>query len=264
MTLAERLLPKGYHILGTSRNPSQLALNGIKILPFSRSQHLPAKTFADVTHILTSIPPDETGDPVLDCHLADLSKAPLVWAGYLGTTAVYGDRGGGWVDEDSDTRPSLERARRRAMAESAWLDSGLPSHIFRLAGIYGPGRSAIENLRAGNARRIVKAGQVFSRIHVADIATVLEASIDQPSSGRIYNVCDDEPAPPQDVVAYAAALLGMDAPAEQDYQTAELSPMARTFYADNRRVSNSRIKSELGVQLKYPNYREGLKALAKS
>ncbi len=158
------------------------------------------------------------------------------------------------------SRPS-PRADRRARAEAAWLASGLPVHIFRLAGIYGPGRNAFVNLKDGTARRIVKPGQVFSRIHVEDIATVLEASIARPRPGAIYNVCDDEPAPPQDVVAYAAELMGVAPPPEQPYETAELSPMARTFYKDNRRVRNELIKRELGVRLAYPTYREGLSAL---
>ena len=154
----------------------------------------------------------------------------------------------------------LARADRRARAEAAWQGSGLPVHIFRLAGIYGPGRNAFTNLRDGTARRIVKPGQVFSRIHVEDIATVLEASMADPRPGRTYNVCDDEPAPPQDVVAYAARLLGIEPPPEQAYETAQLSPMARTFYKDNRRVRNARIKEELGVRLAYPAYREACRA----
>ena len=199
---------------------------------------------------------------MLDAHAQDLRTVPtLRWAGYLGTTAVYGDRQGGWVDEETPLEPTLARADRRARAEAAWQGSGLPVHIFRLAGIYGPGRNAFTNLRDGTARRIVKPGQVFSRIHVEDIATILEASMAQPRPGRIYNVCDDEPAPPQDVVAYAARLLGIEPPPEQAYETAQLSPMARTFYKDNRRVRNARIKEELGVRLAYPTYREGLQSL---
>jgi nucleoside-diphosphate-sugar epimerase len=158
--------------------------------------------------------------------------------------------------------PDLERAHRRARAEAAWRASGLPAHLFRLAGIYGPGRSAIDDLRRGRARRIVKPGQVFSRIHVADIAAVLAASIARPDPGRVYNVCDDEPAPPEEVVAFAAGLLGVPAPPEEDFAAAELSPMARSFYAANRRVRNDRIKRELGVTLTYPTYRAGLRALA--
>ena len=221
---------------------------------------MPPEALAGVTHVLSSIAPDEAGDPVLDRHGPDLGEAS--WIGWLGTTAVYGDRQGGWVDEDTAIEPTLARADRRARAEAAWLASGLPVHIFRLAGIYGPGRNAFVNLKDGTARRIVKPGQVFSRIHVEDIATVLEASIARPRPGAVYNVCDDEPAPPdQVVVTYAAELLGVEPPPAQPYETAELSPMARTFYRDNRRVRNDRIKDELGVRLAYPSYREGLAAL---
>ncbi|MEZ5823911.1 MAG: SDR family oxidoreductase [Geminicoccaceae bacterium] len=217
-----------------------------------------------MTHILTSIPPDGLGDVLLDLHRREMAAMPdLRWIGYLGTTAVYGDRGGEWVDEESPTRPTLDRACRREQAERAWLESGLPVHIFRLAGIYGPGRNPLVNLRNGSARRIVKPGQTFSRIHVEDIVRVLLASIEQPNPPRIYNVCDEEPAPPQDVVAHAAKLLGVEPPPEQPYETAELSPMARTFYADNRKVSATRIRDELGVHLLYPTYREGLASLVR-
>ena len=262
--LALRLLARGWRIVGTSRNPGKrqlLEAKGFTAYPFDRATKLPPEAFTGVSHVLTSIAPDETGDPVLDLHQEDLRRSGLAWAGYLGTTAVYGDRGGDWVDETTTIEPTLARADRRARAEAAWLESGLPTHIFRLAGIYGPGRNPFVNLKTGTARRIVKPGQVFSRIHVEDIATVLEASIEQPSPGRIYNVCDDEPAPPQDVVAHAAEILGITPPPEQPYETAELSPMARTFYQDNRRVKNERIKTELGVRLAFPSYREGLLAL---
>ncbi len=229
---------------------------------FDRGHPLPAAALAGVTHVLTSIAPDESGDPGLDLHGADLRALPaLAWVGYLGTTAVYGDRKGEWVDEATPIEPTLARADRRARAEAAWLASGLPVHIFRLAGIYGPGRNAFVNLKDGTARRIVKPGQLFSRIHVEDIAGVLQASIAHPRPGAIYNVCDDEPAPPQDVVAYAAELMGVAPPPEQPYETADLSPMARTFYKDSRRVRNDLIKRELGVRLMYPTYRDGLSAL---
>ncbi len=265
--LARRLRARGWEVRGTTRSAEKAALleaEGYRAFLFGRDRPLadPPTAFAGVTHVLTSIAPDERGDPVLDLHGADLGAVPtLRWIGYLGTTSVYGDRQGAWVDEETPIDPTLARADRRARAEAEWLDSGLPAHVFRLAGIYGPGRNALVNLRDGTARRIVKPGQVFSRIHVDDIATVLEASMTSPRPGRIYNVCDDEPAPPQDVVAFAAGLLGVEPPPEQDYATAELSPMARTFYKDNRRVRNERIKRELGVELAYPSYREGLSAL---
>ncbi len=262
--LALRLVARGWRIIGTSRKSDKrrlLEAKGFAAYPFDRETRLPPEAFTGVTHVVTSIAPDEAGDPVLDLHLEDLRRCDLAWAGYLGTTAVYGDRGGDWVDETTPIDPTLARADRRARAETAWLESGLPVHIFRLAGIYGPGRNPFVNLQTGTARRIVKPGQVFSRIHVEDIATVLEASIDRPNPGRIYNVCDDEPAPPQDVVAYAAKLIGIAPPPEQAYATADLSPMARTFYQDNRRVKNERMKTELGVRLAFPTYREGLLAL---
>ena len=262
--LALRLIARGWRIIGTSRKAEKrqlLAAKGFTTYPFDRDHPLPSEAFTGVTHVLTSIAPDEAGDPVLDLHQEDLRRCELAWAGYLGTTAVYGDRGGDWVDETTPIDPTLARADRRARAEAAWLGSGLPAHIFRLAGIYGPGRNPFVNLKTGTARRIVKEGQVFSRIHVEDIATVLEASIDRPNPGQVYNVCDDEPAPPQDVVAHAAELMGIAPPPEQDYATADLSPMARTFYQDNRRVRNDRLETELGVRLAFPTYREGLLAL---
>lgn len=265
--LAERLAARDWTIRGTTRRPDKaaaLTARGWQAFPFDRDNPLPEAALAGVSHVLTSIAPDEAGDPVLDLEGERLRRLPtLAWVGYLGTTAVYGDRQGAWVDEDTPIEPTLARADRRARAEAAWLASGLPVHVFRLAGIYGPGRNAFVNLKDGTARRIVKPGQVFSRIHVEDIATILEASIARPRPGAIYNVCDDEPAPPQDVVAHAASLLGIEPPPEQDYATANLSPMARTFYQDNRRVRNDRIKRELGVRLVYPSYREGLAALLK-
>ena len=223
---------------------------------------------SSVTHLLISIPPDEDGDIVLRYHserIAELSS-DIEWTGYLSTTGVYGNRDGGWVDEGSDLEPSTERGRRRVEAEKQWLAlserSGLRLAIFRLAGIYGPGRNQLVSVAAGTSRRIVKPGQVFSRIHVEDIASILETSIVRPNQRAIYNVCDDEAASPQDVVAYAAQLLGVDAPPEIAFEDAEMSPMGRSFYAESKRVSNERIKSELGVVLKYPTYREGLNALA--
>ncbi|MCB2052852.1 MAG: SDR family oxidoreductase, partial [Geminicoccaceae bacterium] len=220
-TLATRLEARGWSVGGTSRRGES------GLVAFSRERPLPAEIWTGVTHVLVSIPPDERGDVLLDLHERDLKRAErLRWVGWLGTTAVYGDTGGAWVDEESPLRPSVPRAERRASAERAWRSSGLPVHLFRLAGIYGPGRNALVNLRTGDAHRIVKPGQVFSRIHVDDIATTLEASIARPDPGRVYNVCDDEPAPPQDVVSYAADLLGIAPPVEQPFETADLSPMA--------------------------------------
>jgi nucleoside-diphosphate-sugar epimerase len=270
--LARRLLAEGWSVAGTARSPERLreieAL-GAKALAFDRGIPLEnaAEVLAGTTHLLSSVPPDDSGDPVLDHHAEDIAAiGELHWAGYLSTTGVYGDRDGGWVDESADLRPSGLRSRRRVAAERAWMDllraHDVPVHIFRLAGIYGPGRSAIEQLRAGTARRIHKPGQVFSRIHVEDIARVLHASMTRPKPGAVYNVCDDEPAPSDEVMAYAAELLGIEPPPSVPFEEADLSPMARGFYADNRRVSNRRIKQELDVELAYPTYREGLRALA--
>lgn len=222
---------------------------------------------AGTTHALISIPPDLEGDPVLRHFREDLAAlGELRWVGYLSTVGVYGDWQGQWIDETAPTRPISERSLRRVQAERAWLDFGRETgkrvEVFRLAGIYGPGRSVINGLRAGTARRIVKPGQVFNRIHVDDVALVLAAATGKPTGHTIYNVGDDEPAPPQDVVAYAAELLGLPVPPEMAFETAGLAGMAASFWAESKRVSNARIKADLGVELMYPTYREGLRALA--
>ncbi len=268
--LARRLRPRGWRIAGTTRSPEKraaLQAEGVEAFLFDREHPLsnPAAALAGATHVLASVPPDTAGDPVAELHGADIAAAGPEWVGYLSTTGVYGDREGGWVDEESELLPTGPRGERRLAAERAWLAlqaaQGLPVHLFRLAGIYGPGRNAIETLRAGRGRRIDKPGQVFSRIHVADIATVLEASIERPNPGRAYNLCDDDPAPPQEVIAHASGLLGQDPPPLVPFEEAELSEMARSFYRDNKRVSNARIKEELGVTLAYPDYKTGLAAL---
>ncbi len=263
--LARDLAAKGWTIAGTSRDG---VATPFVLRRFERGQPLAGapQLLADTTHLLVSIPPDADCCPVLDAHGADIAALKqLRWIGYLSSTNVYGDQAGGWVDEATPLAPSGERGQRRVAAEAAWLAlgqrSGIPVQIFRLAGIYGPGRSALDALRAGTARRIVKPGQVFSRIHVADLAVVLEASKARPNGGAAYNVCDDAPSPPDEVIAYAASLLGMTPPPLEDFATAALSPMARSFYDDSKRVSNRRIKDELGVSLRYPSYREGLAAL---
>ncbi|MDB5408882.1 MAG: putative NAD-dependent epimerase/dehydratase, partial [Rhodospirillales bacterium] len=220
LALAARLQPRGWEVAGTCRGEQQrdsLAAAGIAAHLFERGRKLEgaAALLGNATHLLVSVPPDELGDPVLDRHAADLaaSGSQLRWIGYLSTTGVYGDRGGGRVDENSELRPVGERGRRRVAAEQGWLDlrhdHGLPVHLFRLAAIYGPGRSTLDAVRRGTAQRIVKPGQIFSRTHVADIAAVLDASIARPDPGRVYNVCDDEAAPPQDVVTFACDLLGV-------------------------------------------------------
>jgi nucleoside-diphosphate-sugar epimerase len=266
--LAGRLIGEGWAVRGTARNPEVGAApgTGCEMCRFDREHRLPPAAFEGVTHVLVSVPPDAAGDPVLAAHAEDIAaRSGIVWLGYLSTTGVYGDRGGGWVDEESELRPSGERGRRRVAAEAGWLDlwrrRDVPVHVFRLAAIYGPGRSPFEALRAGTAKRIAKPGQVFSRIHVEDLASVLAASIARPKSGAVYNVCDDEPAAPEAVVAYAAGLLGVPPPPLVTIKEAGLSAMARSFYDDNKRVSNARIKTELGVALRYPTYRDGLRAI---
>jgi dTDP-4-dehydrorhamnose reductase len=269
---AARFRAKGGSVAGTCRTADKAAgLAASGIVPFLFGDGLPledpASALAGTTHLLISAPPGEKGDPVLAAHAADLRRiAPHVeWAGYLSTTGVYGDRQGGWVDEETPLDPAVARSDRRVKAEAAWTEfaasSGLPLHIFRLAGIYGPGRNQLLSVLDGSARRIVKEGQIFSRIHVEDIANVLEASMARPNPGAIYNVCDDEPAAAGDVVAYAAELLGRTPPPEIPFEKAELSPMGRSFYMSSRRVSNRRIHEELGLTLAYPTYREGLKSL---
>ncbi len=269
--LARRLRARGWAVAGTTRSEAAAAVlraEGYEVFVFERARPLaePAEALAGTSHLLVSVPPDEAGDPVAELHGDDTAACQsIAWAGYLSTTGVYGDLAGGWVDEDSKLAPTSERARRRVAAERAWLDlhqsAGLPLHVFRLAGIYGPGRSALDQVRAGTARRIHKPGQVFSRIHVEDIARVLEASIARADPGRVYNLCDDAAAPPAEVIAYASELLGVAPPPLVAFEAAELSAMARSFYRDNKRVSNRRIKEELGVALAYPDYRTGLKAI---
>jgi nucleoside-diphosphate-sugar epimerase len=223
-------------------------------------------------HLVVSAPPTDKGDPVLAALGPRLQAASrnLAWAGYLSTTGVYGDHQGGWVDEDTPVQPLSDRTRRRVEAEQAWLAWGkaahVPVNVFRLAGIYGPGRNQLVSLREGTARRIMKKGQVFSRIHVDDIASVLEAAMERKPPSRIFNVCDDEPAPPQEVVAYAAGLLGIAPPPLEEYEAvrATLSPMAAGFYQESKRVRNERIKQELGVRLAWPTYREGLSGLLRT
>ena len=216
------------------------------------------------THLLISAAPGDAGDPVLaELHDEIAQRADqFEWVGYLSTTGVYGDHQGDWVDEDTALTPATKRGIARVEAEAAWAAiPDLPLHIFRLAGIYGPGRGPFSKVRNGTARRIIKKGQVFSRTHVADIARVLAASINRPNPGAAYNVCDNDPAPPEDVIAYAAELLGLPIPEAVDYETAEMTPMARSFYAESKKVRNDRIINELGVDLLYPDYKSGLKAL---
>lgn len=257
-------LPGSWRVLGTTRSAAKagaMRAAGVVAVDWADAAAVSA-AIRGASHVLVSLPPDAAGDPVLARHRGDLAAAPdLVWVGYLSTTGVYGDRQGGWVDETSALEPVNARSRWRVAAEEDWAASGLPVHRFRLAGIYGPGRSALDRLREGRAQRVVKPGQVFSRIHVDDIATMLAAAIARPAPGAVWNLADDEPAPPQDVIAFAAGLLGLPVPPDVDFATAELSPMARSFFADSKRVSNRKVKRDLGVALAHPDYRAGLKAI---
>ncbi len=259
--LARLLLDEGWRVIGTTRSAEKadaLRAEGVEAITWP-GESLP---LAEATHLLVSVAPVGSGDPVLELAGDQVGAARhLQWAGYLSTTAVYGDHKGGWVDETTPLAPATDRGRARAAAESAWAARGLPLHIFRLAGIYGPGRGPLEKVRRGTARRIVKDGQVFSRIHVEDIAAVLAASIRRPDPGAIYNVCDDVPSPPDEVVEHAARLLGRPLPPAVDLDSPGISPMARSFYAESKRVRNDRIKNDLGVTLRHPDYRSGLAAL---
>ncbi|KQO86793.1 MAG: SDR family oxidoreductase [Methylobacteriaceae bacterium] len=224
-----------------------------------------AEDLADTDVLLISAPPGRDGDTVLARYRDTIAKSRIGWIGYLSTIGVYGDQGGAWIDETTPATPKSARSRDRLAVENAWLalraETGKAVQVFRLSGIYGPGRNPIVKLRDGRTQRIVKPGQVFNRIHVADIAATLAASIERPRGGAVYNVTDDEPAPPQTVTEHAARLTGLPLPPEVDFETADLSPMARSFYGENKRVRNRLIREELGVQLAFPTYREGLAAL---
>lgn len=262
-------------IIATVRSPeraarltaSGLAGAAVTVLPFSGqafSEDLD-EALASADDVLVSIPPDAGGDPVLRAAEARMDATLVHAIVYLSTVGVYGDHQGAWVDEATPPRPESVRSHERLAAEQAWAafgrNNGVPVTVLRLAGIYGPGQNALVNLAAGTARRIVKPGQVFNRIHVADIAQAVLAAFDKRLDG-IVNVTDDEPAPPQDVIAFAAGLMGVPVPPDVPFEAAELSPMARSFYAECKRVSNRRLKSELGVNLLHPNFREALQALA--
>ncbi|MGJ8555717.1 MAG: SDR family oxidoreductase [Sulfitobacter geojensis] len=263
--LAARLIPLGWRIIGTTRSTEkmeEIAATGVEPVLWPGT---------DVTGFLKTAPyllisagPNADGDPVLNALKDEITAvAPaLRWAGYLSTTGVYGDHQGAWVDEDTPLSPATKRGQLRVEAEAAWQAiPDLPLHIFRLAGIYGPGRGPFAKVRKGTARRIIKDGQVFSRIHVEDIAQALELSMARPDAGAIYNLCDDDPAPPQDVIGHAAELLGVPLPEAVDFETADMTPMARSFYAESKKVRNDRIKDALGWRPTYPDYRNGLAAM---
>jgi nucleoside-diphosphate-sugar epimerase len=272
LALTRRLSIDGWRITGTARTPGkmeELSRDGFAVVPFDGATWSDAlQTAAEQADaILLSAPPDENGDPVLRAGADRLRALKPRWLGYLSSTGIYGDKQGGWVDEATPPEPSSPRSAKRLAAEIAWqifaAETGAPLHIFRIAGIYGPGRNPLEALRAGTARRFDKPGQIFSRIHVDDLAAVLAASIAKPSPGAIYNVCDDEPASQTDVIAYGAEILGLPPLPLEAFATAEptLSEMAKSFYRDSKRVRNDKMKRELGVALAYPTYREGLNAL---
>lgn len=270
--VARELSARGWDVAGTSTSEAgakALRQSGFEGLVFDGTQRLDAVAGAlkRSTHILLSIPPGPRGDPAFIQHAQDIVAAPNIsWIGYFSTVGVYGDAAGDWVDEDTEAKPASERGQRRLAAETAWRqlgrDTGKCVNVFRLPGIYGPGRSAIDDVLAGTARRIIKPGQVFNRIHVEDIAGAVIAAMAKPQADRVFNVTDDEPGPPQDVVTFAAQLLGLPAPPDLDFATADLSPMARSFYSESKRVSNARLKAELLPRLAYPTYREGLTAIA--
>ncbi|MFN3826076.1 MAG: SDR family oxidoreductase [Micavibrio sp.] len=263
-----------WNIAGTTRDPEkrrQMKAHGIRAFLFDFEQPLedPLLFLRDTTHLLISTPPDDEGDPTFRMHFEDILRLEsLEWVGYLSSTAVYGDREGGWVSENSELRPNSKRGSRRLRAEKQWLslyeEYEIPVNVFRLAGIYGPGRSALDSVRAGIARRIDKPGHAFSRIHVEDIVQVLLASMAKPQPGSIYNLADDLAAPSHEMIAYACELLGLTPPPLLPYDQADLAPITRSFYSDNKRIKNDKIKADLDIKLLYPTYKEGLKGCLKA
>jgi nucleoside-diphosphate-sugar epimerase len=265
--LSRRLLAKGWQVIGTTRSPEKaerMRAAGIEPLVWPGAPLAPA--LGRATHLLMGIGPDDNGDPVLARHRDEIAAcAPGVdWAGYLSTTGVYGNHRGGWVDEGTPPAPTTARGRARLAAEQAWAGTGLPLHIFRIAGIYGPGRGPFRKILDGTARLIIRENQFMSRIHVEDIAQAIEASIARPNPGAVYNLSDDEPTSPETVLLHAAALLGLPPPPSVAFDEAQMTAMARSFYSESKKVCNRRIRTELGVRLAYPTYREGLAALVAS
>jgi nucleoside-diphosphate-sugar epimerase len=260
-------------VTATRRAPEVLTEGRLRLLPYdSASEKIDPRVLEaleDADALLVSAGPDVFGDPVLRRLAEKIAAAPnLRKIVYLSTIGVYGDHGGAWIDETSELRPSNDRTRWRVTAEQEWFALGAKTgkqvYVLRLSGIYGPGRSVIEKLRDGTAKRLIKPGQVFNRIHVADIAQAIDAcfSFSRAAPAGVYNVTDDEPAPPQDVVTFAAELLGVTPPPEQPFEATQLTPMARSFYGENKRVGNERLRKTLGVKLEFPTYREGVAALA--
>jgi dTDP-D-glucose 4,6-dehydratase len=269
--LAKRLLPQGWDVSGTVRGEQdESSSKNNSVYPFDGSHSTVeiSEAISRATHLLITIPPQASGDVVLQNFSKEISRARhLQWIGYISSTGVYGDTQGEWVDESSPLLASTDRNRQRIEVESAWLkigrDHGLPVMIFRCVGIYGPGRNLLVSVRQERARRIDKPGLVFSRIHSEDLAQTLEASMKKPQPGEVYNVSDDCPSPPAEAVEYACSLLGVEPPPLVPFEEADLSSTARGFYITNKRVSNKKIKQELGVTLRYPDYKSGLKELLK-
>lgn len=265
--LALRLIAGGWAASATFRDAAKaktLAADGVAPFLWTASGVDPA-AFDSADAVLISTPPDDAGCPAFAAARKALSKRQMSWIGYLSTNGVYGDHGGAWIDETAPLLATTPRAKNRIRAEEQWRsyarDRSSPLTIFRLPGIYGPGRSALDTVREGRAQRIYKPGQVFSRAHVDDIAAALHASLNNPAAGDLFNIADDEPAPPQDVIEFACALLGVEPPPLIPIEEAALSEMARSFYADNKRVSNARMKARLLPSLEFPTYREGLRAI---
>ena len=257
--LAQRLKPRQWRTGGTVRSAKKarkLVAEGLDAHTFEtvRSDNFPPSG-----HWLISVPPDAEGCPVFQSFGTEAARAASIT--YLSTTGVYGDLGGGWAFEWTRPNPQSGRARRRVLAETQWQSTGRPLRIVRLPGIYGPGRSPFDRLRAGTAQHIIKTGQVFSRIHVDDIATGLEAMLLRPRALGVFHLCDDAPAPPENVIRFAAERLGLPAPDPVSFDSAALSPMARSFYAECKRISNARAKSALGWSPEYKNYKQGLIAI---
>jgi nucleoside-diphosphate-sugar epimerase len=263
--LSKKLTEQGWTVYGTTRRQErfdEIAQSGAH--PLLIDDPTVSERLSTCSHVLISAGPSENGDPTLNDYRSVFVENRFEWVGYLSTTGVYGGTDGEWVDEETPLHPTTTRGQQRKSAEEAWSEvPNLPLHIFRLAGIYGPGRGPFSKVKSGKAQRIIKKDQVFSRIHVEDIVQVLCASIAAGTDGGVYNVCDNYQAPPQDVIGYAAELLGLPIPPAIAFEDANLSPMGRSFYAENKRVTNERIKLELEVALKYPDYKAGLGALVR-
>lgn len=257
--VAKQLASTSWQVVSTSREAENYAQAMIDVIDFDHAQ----SALAECTHILITIPPHETGDPVITQYAEVIAQhqQSLQWLGYISTTGVYGDQQGAWVDEATPTQPDNERSQRRVIAENAWLALGrqckVPTHIFRVAGIYGPERNIIQRLQSGEAQNIVKPGQFFSRIYVDDLARVLIVAMQQANESEIFNICDDEPAGSHEVMQYVADQLKLPMPPAIPFEQAELSPMAKSFYQSNRRVRNQKMKDKLSVHLQYPTFREG-------